>query len=108
MLYSDNCLSIDNLSLLATAHVCVGVDRSESITYALLSGLGEVVTVGCNTARLDLSAATKNSAIGTSKWLFETHEDKSSKQSLRTRIKFKPVLSLVVPVFKNCPHRVGP
>ena len=28
ILYSNNCLLFDNLSLFATAHVCTGIDRS--------------------------------------------------------------------------------
>ena len=48
MLYSNNCLTSDTLSLFATAHGCAGIDRSGSSTSVLQSVHGKVVSVDCS------------------------------------------------------------
>ena len=60
MLYSNNCLSSDNLPLFAIAHVRVGLDGIEVSTSALQLEYGKAVTVDCSPARLVLGTATKN------------------------------------------------
>ena len=59
ILYSDNCLSLDYLSSFATAHMCVGIDRSELSTYALQLAYCKAVIIECCHVRLLLGAASE-------------------------------------------------
>ena len=58
MLYSDNCLSLENLYLFATAHACVGKDRGGSSSLSYNQRICKAVTVDYSPARLVLDAAT--------------------------------------------------
>ena len=49
-LYSGYFLSSDTLSLFATTHLCVGIDRSELSTYLLQKVNGNSVTTDCSPA----------------------------------------------------------
>ena len=62
MLHSNNCLSLGNLSLFATDHVCVGMERSELSTSVSELVYSKAATLECSCAWLVLGAATKKIA----------------------------------------------
>ena len=61
MLVSDNLL--DNVSLFATAHMCVGIDSSEISTSLLYSSYGKAVSEDCSHARLVPGTCKKHHSL---------------------------------------------
>ena len=64
---------LQQLSLLATAHVGVGIDRSETNTSVFKAAHGQAVTVVCSPAKIVLGTATRRASLVTCQAHLKTH-----------------------------------